>query len=271
MPMPFPGMDPYLEHPALWPSVHARLMVWMAHQLSPLLRPRYVVSVEERVFIEPPEQQRVPDIWVQKVRDGSSPTVTAGVGVATPVVVEVEGLEVREHYIEILDLYRDQKAVTVIEVVSPANKAQGAGRTAYLAKQREVRNTECHLIEIDLLRRGHHVLSVPQREAQAVAPYDYLICISRWPNRQRFELVGCRLRKRLPRIGVPLADPDPDVPLDLQTALDQVYEDGSYMLRVLYDEPCEPRLGAADQQWANECWAAYRAAHPELFPPAPSG
>ena len=27
MTMPFPGMDPYLEHPALWPSVHTRLMV----------------------------------------------------------------------------------------------------------------------------------------------------------------------------------------------------------------------------------------------------
>ena len=25
MKMPFPGMDPYLEHPALWPGVHTRL------------------------------------------------------------------------------------------------------------------------------------------------------------------------------------------------------------------------------------------------------
>jgi hypothetical protein len=24
---PFPGMDPYLEHPALWPGIHARLIV----------------------------------------------------------------------------------------------------------------------------------------------------------------------------------------------------------------------------------------------------
>lgn len=268
MEMPFPGMDPYLEHPALWPSVHARLMVWMAHQLSPLLRPRYVASVEERVFIELPQQQRIPDIWVQKVPNGG-PTRAAGVEVATPVVVELEGLEVREHYIEILDLYRDQRVVTVIEVVSPSNKTAGPGRDAYLAKQREVRGTECHLVEIDLLRRGRHVLSVPQRETQAVAPYDYLICVSRWPNRKRFELVGCQLRERLPRIGIPVADPDPDVPLDIQAAFAQVYEDGSYMLRVRYAEPCEPRLGAADQRWANECWAAYRAAHPELFPPSP--
>jgi hypothetical protein len=27
---PFPGMDPYLEHPSLWPDVHNRLIVAIA-------------------------------------------------------------------------------------------------------------------------------------------------------------------------------------------------------------------------------------------------
>ena len=31
MKMPFPGMDPYLEHPVLWQSVHARFMVAWPH------------------------------------------------------------------------------------------------------------------------------------------------------------------------------------------------------------------------------------------------
>jgi hypothetical protein len=26
MPSPFPGMDPYLEHPGMWPEVHHRLI-----------------------------------------------------------------------------------------------------------------------------------------------------------------------------------------------------------------------------------------------------
>ena len=65
---PFPGMDPYLEHPVLWESVHARLMVAIANQLQPKLDPRYVASIEERVFIEGP-QRRVPDVWIQKVSD----------------------------------------------------------------------------------------------------------------------------------------------------------------------------------------------------------
>ncbi|NEP45734.1 MAG: DUF4058 family protein, partial [Okeania sp. SIO2H7] len=27
MPSPFPGMNPYLENPAYWPSIHHRLIV----------------------------------------------------------------------------------------------------------------------------------------------------------------------------------------------------------------------------------------------------
>jgi hypothetical protein len=29
MPSPFPGMDPYLEHPDLWPEVHSRWLMAM--------------------------------------------------------------------------------------------------------------------------------------------------------------------------------------------------------------------------------------------------
>src|SRR5437588_621738 len=78
------------------------------------------------------------------------------------IVVEVSEVEVRQHYIEILDRYRDQKVVAVIELVSPSNKVAGAGREAYLLKQQQVRGTEAHFIEIDLLRYGAHVLSVPE-------------------------------------------------------------------------------------------------------------
>jgi hypothetical protein len=268
MNLPFPGMDPYLEHPALWTGIHARLIVWLAHQLGPLLRPRYVVSVEERVFIEGPEEQRIPDLWVQRIRDRGAALATPQPAANTPLVLEVEDLEIREHYLEILDRYRDMRVVTVVEVVSPSNKVAGPGREAYLAKQRETLANEYHLVEIDLLRQGRHVLSVPEVHVRARATYDYLMCVSRWPNRKRFELYPCRLRDRLPHLQLPLADPDPDVSLDVQAALEQAYDDGSYMLRVRYDEPCEPPLESADQAWANERWAAYRTTRPDLFPEA---
>jgi hypothetical protein len=90
MSVPFPGMDPYLEHPVLWEGFHARLIPEMADQLQPRLDPRYIATVEERVFVEGP-QRRIPDVWVEK-------------------------------RIEILDLHNQQRLVAVIELLSPTNK-----------------------------------------------------------------------------------------------------------------------------------------------------
>jgi hypothetical protein len=124
----------------------------------------------------------------------------------------------------------------------------------------------CHLIEIDLLRRGNHVLSIPEWRARQEQPYDYLVCVNRWPRRNQFALYPRRLRERLPRIKVPLAEPDPDVPLDIQAALEQVYWEGRFMRRVRYDEPCDPPLSESDQQWATELWSTFKAARADLFP-----
>ena len=78
MTMPFPGMDPYLENPILWTGVHTRLINSISGQIAPALRPRYVVSIEERVVIDLPQQQRVPDLRIQKTsnsvrEEGESP------------------------------------------------------------------------------------------------------------------------------------------------------------------------------------------------------
>lgn len=246
---PFPGMDPYLEHPVLWESIHARLIPAIANQLQPRLDPRYVASIEERVFVEGLQQHIS--------------------GTATAVVLEVNDLEIHQKRIEILDLNNNMKLVAVIEVVSPTNKTPGPGRESYLDKQREILARDCHLIEIDLLRRGGHVLSIPDWRAQELQPYEYLICVSRWPERNRYHLYSRRLRERLPRIKVPLTEADPDVTLDLQSALEQVYVEGRYLRRIRYEEPCIPPLSAVDQTWANERWAAYQSAHAELFPPPP--
>lgn len=267
MNMPFPGMDPYLEHPTAWPSVHTRLIVALANQLRPLIRPRYVASVEERVYLEGPDQQRVPDVSVHKVHEGARLPAALAAVMDTPLVVEVEATEVREHYVAILDRQRGLRVVTVIEVVSPANKVAGPGRKSYQAKQRETLASEAHLVEVDLLRHGRHVVAVPEDRLAALGSSTYLASVSRWPHRGRFEAYLRGLRERLPRLRLPLAEPDADVPLDLQEALAQVYDEGDYVLRLRYDQPCEPTLAPDDQRWADERVAMSRAAHPELFAP----
>ncbi len=51
MPSPFPGMDPYLENPGLWPDVHHMLISSYREMLAAQLRPKYLVGIEERTYI----------------------------------------------------------------------------------------------------------------------------------------------------------------------------------------------------------------------------
>jgi hypothetical protein len=253
MGMIFPGMDPYLEDPVLWPGVHASLIVYIRDHLQPLLRPRYIAAIEERVFVEGPDREIIPDVWLKQTRAERG---EQGVALATedaPVVVRVPSLEVHETYIALLDRQSGQKVVTVIEVVSPTNKYPGPGRKSYGDKQKEVRGSDTHLVEIDLLRMGPHVLAVPEWLARGQGAYDYLVCVNRaQETRQEFELYFCSLRRRLCRIRIPLAENDPDATLDLQVVVNQTYEAGSYLDRIHYESPCRPALTADDQDWANQ-------------------
>ncbi len=260
----FPGMDPYLEDPFLWQGFHNSFVVYLRDHLQPLLGPRYIAAVEERVFVEGPERAVIPDVWVKRTR----PAEAGGIAVATleadePVVVHIESLEVHESYVEILDRRSGQRVVTVIELVSPTNKATGPGLDSYLTKQREVLASQAHLVEIDLLRGGEHVLSVPHWAAQHKGPYDYLVCVNRARGlRDDFDLYPRRLEDRLPRIRIPLADDDPDVALDLQSILTQAYDMGRYGERLRYDQPCQPPLTAEHQAWVEKHLAAARARTP---------
>src|SRR5262249_53343532 len=51
MPSPFPGMDPYLETPDLWPDVHHGLISQIQADLNATIRPAYVARVELRVYL----------------------------------------------------------------------------------------------------------------------------------------------------------------------------------------------------------------------------
>ena len=169
-----------------------------------------------------------------------------------PVEVRVPELEIAETYLQIIDLQMNQRVVTVVEVVSPTNKYSGPGRDSYLAKQSEVRRSDAHLVEIDLLRKGPHVVAVPERVVRGLAVYDYLICVNRAEgNRADFQLYPRSLRQTLPRFRCPLTAGDNDVVVNLQAVLERTYEFGGYQDLLHYEQPCIPPLSVEDQTWAD--------------------
>jgi hypothetical protein len=251
--MIFPGMDPYLEDPAIWPEVHASSIIYIRDQLQPKLRPRYVARVGVRVFVEGPDHDIIPDVWLREHRSSRGGQAVALADADAPVIVYASELEIHEPYIDIIDLKSDKRVVTSLEMVSPTNKYAGPGRKEYVTKQREVRASQTHLIEIDLLRTGPHVLAVPERLARLQGNYDYLVSVNRaLESRVKFELYLICLRQCLPRVRVPLSDGDPDVVLELQAVLEKTYEAGFYREEIDYAVACRPPLSRADQRWANQ-------------------
>ena len=68
MPSPFPGMNPYLEHPTFRSGVHHRLITAIANNLAPKIRPKYIVAIEERVYQISREESLlvgIPDVSIQ--------------------------------------------------------------------------------------------------------------------------------------------------------------------------------------------------------------
>lgn len=256
MPSPFPGMDPYLEEPSGWMDFHNSFITYLRDDLNGSLGEGYVARMTERVVVESVRSERrgiYPDVAVVTQRPGGGP---AGAATADPFVrvKAAAGAECREAGIEILDR-QGNRVVTVIELLSPSNKAIGGmGRRKYRRKQREVLGSPAHLVEIDLLRAGAWTVAVPEDVARMDRTFDYLVSISRADGRHEdeFDLYVLGLRDRLPRIAVPLAHGDPDTVVDLQSLLERSYDRGQYARLVDYRRDPVPPLAPDAAAWVAD-------------------
>ena len=255
MPSPFPGMDPYLEEPSLWPDVHHELISVSRDVLNQRLRPKYFARIEERVYIsdeyDPARRVIAPDLRIVQ-RGGHVATRTpseSSIAVATVEPVEATTLiedEIHEARVEVID--RAQRVVvTVIEILSPTNKVlRSRGRESYEEKRLEVMRSPTHFIEIDLLRDGE---GFPPYEA--LEPHDYRVHLSRVERRPKGTLWPIRLDQRLPVIPIPLRGGDPDAELDLQTVLNTAYDRAAYDLELDYRAEPKPPFAPEQKIWAD--------------------
>jgi hypothetical protein len=96
-----------------------------------------------------------------------------------------------------------------------------------------------------LLRGGRRPpLETPLPEAH------YFVFLSRGERRPVVEIWPLRFQESIPVLPVPLLAPDPDVPLDLGRAIQTVYDEAAYDLRLDYRQPPpRPELASADIAW----------------------
>jgi uncharacterized protein DUF4058 len=266
MPSPFPGMDPYLENPILFPDLHDGMITYLREALQGHLPEPYYAGIGSQTWVEVAERTIDPDVNVLRSNGpgpgGQLAPEGAGAAVALktrsePIVIHVAHDPKKRTYVEVFHPRDGGRLVTTIEILSPTNKTPGEhGRDLYLRKQAEVLASKTHLIEIDLLRAGQHTTAVPHvRLLRGAGAFDYHVCVHRFDNFEDYFVYPWRLADRLPEIAVPLLPGDGDVPLDLQAVCDRCYEAANYRRRVRYSEETVPSLTAEQATWATELLA----------------
>jgi hypothetical protein len=219
MPSPFPGMDPYLEDGPLWPAFQHQLVLCLYQILLPGLVDRYRARVGQRHYVT--EQA----LFTSVLRE-----------------------EHQEDYIEIRQR-GDGHLVTLLDVVSPANKTSPAGRAAYLDKRREGRAGNANLVELDLVLQGQPTLEYSR---DGLPDWDYAVTVTRSTQPERYEIYTATLQKKLPKFRLPLASDDRDTVLDLHTVFTRCYDQGGFAARIDYQRDPPAPLNAEDQKWLQE-------------------
>jgi hypothetical protein len=251
VPSPFPGMDPYLEHPSAWHNVHHRLITAIADDLAPQLLPKYQVLIEERIYqVEGQDSILVgaPDVTIQKTQIDDCGTVgkLATVPSTQPISVTLAIPEtVRQGYLEVREIVTGQ-VVTVVEVLSPVNKRPGKGRVDYESKRAIILASSSHLVEIDLLRQWK---PMPIQEEEVQSTYRILVSIN--AQRPKADLYAFNLSDTIPCFPLPLRSGDEPPLVNLRALLDGIYDRSGYGFVIDYAQAPIPPLTNAEAEWAK--------------------
>src|SRR5207237_408485 len=129
--------DPYLEDDALWPDFHRHLIRCLHQAILPNLVDRYRARLDQRCYVS--DRARC------------------------------------EQYVEVVES-GNGRLVTLLDVVSPANKVSGEGRAAYLARRQEAKAAGATTVEIDLILQGRPTLDYSR---DGLPDWDYAVTVTR--------------------------------------------------------------------------------------------
>lgn len=250
MTSPFPGMDPYLEDPAIWPDFHLTMIVALRADLNSRLPAGYAAAADRHVWIEDPKGRkkrwRDPDVFVSSSKKKQKmPSSAANLAVAEPRIITIPMQDRKgKPFLKILDS-QERRVVTVIELLSPANKSPGVDRNSYLEKREEYFAAGVNLVEVNLLRKG----KCPPLEENVAEDYYILVCRSR--ALPKAEIWSFGVRQPIPDTPLPLRS-GKQIVFNLRPCLDRAYQEARYDREIDYTKPPYPSLTETDIVWAKE-------------------
>ena len=237
MPSPFPGMDPYLEDTGIWPDFHTTFLLAIRKAITHILPARYSVVVERHVWIQESEDEgwcRVrPDVHVTELHQEEQRAILKGEPLTAPATVILPTARPEGPVLlQIIDRHT-HRVITVIEMLSPANKLPGADREAYLTKRNDYLARGMNFVEIDFLRCGERMPGIEQVADAA----DYYILVGRTDQHPRARVWPLLVRDLLPVIPIPLLPSDDELKVSLRACLDADYNDAQYNRETDYTRP----------------------------------
>jgi hypothetical protein len=257
---PFPGMNPYLEHPALWSSFHFRLISAILSRLDNALPSHYYTEIKTHTYqvLEGSEEDEEGQ-WVRtrgavsahssrSHDDESNATAVTHIPLKCPQsVVLPMMITLKERYLEVREL-GSETVITVVKVLTPRNKRQGRGRMEYERQRARILGGQSHLIEIDLLRRD-----LPMPMWGEIGATDYRILVSWAEHRPKADLYSFDLSEPIPSFPLPLKSEDAELIIELQAILEDLSERARYAQRIDYRQPVPlPSLTATQQAWVDK-------------------
>jgi hypothetical protein len=218
-------MDPYLEK--YWHGVYHRLCTQACDALQPQVQPALRAEIDERFVVEAVARRDhtvYPDVSITeqepwRVRE------EGGVALELEPLIVYDDEEATEGFILIRESGTGGRLITAIEFLSPTNKLPGKGQVTYLQKQEEYIEGGVNLVEIDLVRRGQHIITGYDR-----IPDSHRTTYQAWvrrANKASTEVYALPLQRALPIIRIPLREGDADARLNLQAILEQTYRNGA--------------------------------------------
>ena len=163
MPSPFPGMDPYLEHPEWWPAVHTNLIVELQYALVPLLPAQYYVTIELREYGRYLEIRRPQTHELITVVEVLSPTnKLSGKGRTQYEEKRLAIAETLTNLVEI-DLLRAGEPMPVLRGSALLPRSLAGDYRVLVARGARPRRAELHAIP---LRRPLPPFSIPLRPGE---------------------------------------------------------------------------------------------------------
>ena len=119
-----------------------------------------------------------------------------------------------------------------------------------LATRAVAHSEKASILELDLVTQGRPPLAFNRADLPA---HHYLAIVSRANNATTHECFPANLRRRLPKIRLPLAADDRDTVIDLQVVFARAFEQSQLEKCIDYREPLPPDvvLSADDREWVE--------------------